>query len=268
MNIYKKSASILVCLVAASSVMAGPANRYWDNNGGTGDGLWLTTSNWDTMVDGDDLANISAAVNGDCTLSGGAEAFIGGLYLRDGVLDIAAGTTLRSQDADGRFDRIAYASTGTATLNLAGTWRDFVASAGIRMGRTAGQHGIINMTDSAHLRNYTLDVSYAGTGKVNIGDDASMLLTKSTSALSLDADGTMQIEGNGLLEIVGNQKAQLDGYITSGYLYTTDPGGLDVSYGTGGVNRTFVTVIPEPATLGLVAMAGFGALFVRRFMQI
>ena len=268
MNMYK---SILVCLVAASSVMASVSHRTWDNNSGAGDGLWTTASNWNTPPDAenDDIANIKAAANGACTLTG-PEEFIGDLYLWDGILNVPAGALLRTADA-GRYDHIGKTAGATATMNIAGQWKNMDSASttlGIRMVRIDNANAVVNVTGNGYLRVNTIDVSFSalGTGKVSISDDAEVLLTKSTSPLALDANGTMQIEDNGLLQLVGDQRTLMNSYISSGYLYTMDPGGLDVSYN--GSTRTFVTVIPEPATLGLVAMAGFGALFVRRFARI
>jgi photosystem II stability/assembly factor-like uncharacterized protein len=73
----------------------------------------------------------------------------------------------------------------------------------------------------------------------------------------------------GQLINAGDWTATYEGYVSGGQITAYGgSGNVVVSYDSGN-NQTIVTgVIPEPATLGLVSMAGAAVLFCRRFMLI
>ena len=98
----------------------------------------------------------------------------------------------------------------------------------------------------ADVSGQTAELNLAG-GTVNAG------------ALVMNAQGYIDITG-GALVITGDVTTDINNWITGGQIVA---GG-----GAGNVTSSFdgtnTTVIPEPGTLGLVALMGGGMLFVRK----
>ena len=131
-------------------------------------------------------------------------------------------------------------------------------------GRIDISGGILNVANSGAQ----LLVGASGNwsrGKINItgtGDVRADTLVMNTSAFQQDS--RIFIDNSGVLKVNGNQTnstTDLMTYIDNGWIYTTAPKTIIATYNDTW-DETVVTAIPEPATLGLLAILGLA--FLRR----
>ncbi|VGO22931.1 beta strand repeat-containing protein [Pontiella sulfatireligans] len=108
-----------------------------------------------------------------------------------------------------------------------------------------------------------------------------MTITNANTLSFADATSSLNIEGDATVTWVGDQWTPIDGFITDGNITWANGSVVDVDVGdktwgngTGSYLHTSFdgtettvwvnTTIPEPSTLGLFAVLGFGMLWVRR----
>jgi len=91
--------------------------------------------------------------------------------------------------------------------------------------------------------------------------------TITTSAFGLNGNGgyTIDVTGTGTLIADGDHTGGLDFMIGAGLI--TGDAGLDAVYDIG-TGKTTLSVIPEPATLSMVALLGGGMLWIRKRFTI
>ena len=235
----KKLLCILACLVAASSVMAA-VNVYWNNTDLDND--WANPNNWDVgyVPTNDSLALINrpsfSSPGGDCAIGSG-DRIAQVVYVYTGTFSLAAGATLSTADS-GRYTLIGNAA-GSSTANIAGDWA-INDTCGMFVGFAVDASATLNVTDGS-LTGYRLRVGdfNNAVGKVNLL--GGIIEVTAGDNFVLGANGSMQIEGAGELILAGNRTNLVNGYITSGLLYTEDPLGLGVVYKSI-LDKTYVTV--------------------------
>ena len=147
----------------------------------------------------------------------------------------------------------------TATLNMTG---GYMVSALIQLGYNendgtntlAAGHGVVNMSGDAVLHAgtmsfgqemgaYGFDANAIGTGQINMTDSAFFLVNGDVTAEGATWVGSGMISATGAGESIS-------------YIYNS----VDA--------RTEFTVIPEPATFGLMALLGGGMLWIRKRFTI
>jgi hypothetical protein len=177
------------------------------------------------------------------------------------TLTVGAGSTIDATD------RFIVVYRGAATVDLYGTLN-------------AGQSlRICNSGDSARTYNGTVNVydggvvnaglmmgytdplySWPMTSTLNILDGG---VVNAGGTLTLNLGATVAVNAGGVLTLTGDKLALVDTYVTDGKLIT-DEGSIQATYNS---LTDVTTVIPEPATLGLIAVVGASLLFVRRLMM-
>jgi len=157
---------------------------------------------------------------------------------------------------------------GNGILTMSGT-ADLTAGE-LRLDATDGFTGVANLNGgSVHV------------DQVTIGANGTLYLA---AAATLDTYTNMTIKANGLLVLEGDHTVTVDGQVLAGELSWS--GGLvgyddakefDAEYDTAdgwlrykfdGTNTEVWTVIPEPATLGLVGFVAGAMVFIRRRFMI
>lgn len=237
-------------------------------SGGGTTSNWMEAANWTPAIAPTNAANVDAriAINN----AGKSQADLTGETLDFGAKDMRIGVA----NADGARLNLNTGTTLTLRRIELGFARDGILN--VNDGATLNATGFIRMSvgadDSSVL---TIDGGIINTGliRANASENATELQIHNGGLLSVDtfsttannswlntnavitiSEGTFRIDNE-------NDVDELAGMITDGAIvitgssYTLDLDGTD----------TVLTVIPEPATLGLIAIAGMSILFVRRF---
>lgn len=126
--------------------------------------------------------------------------------------------------------------------------------------------GTLNMTGGSIIAGGVLQLGEGtGTGTVFLSGDAINPITTLHAASFTFTAGTIHLTGNSRFMINGDKTA--NDYVGAGIVVADGVGESILETFNGAKNRTEYTVIPEPATLGLVG--AFGALlFARRRLLI
>ncbi|VGO19235.1 PEP-CTERM sorting domain-containing protein [Pontiella sulfatireligans] len=232
---------------------------------------------------------------GELNMSGGnmsvaADFMIASFSAPDnsGHFGITAGTAIIGGDLS-----VGMYGTGTAVLSGGSVTADRARVGGMNTGSgtltvdadgllTVGQlnvGGSAGLTGAANLNGGTVNAD-----NISIGASGTLSLL---SAASLSGFTNMSFSADGLLVWEGDHTADVATLVAAGTL--TGSGGIvdintldlgtdyDQVFGTGdnllvskfdGSNTSVYTVIPEPATLGLVAAMGATLLFVRRAFRM
>lgn len=218
-------------------------------------------------IGGRTVSGVPTGATGLLDISGGASTHTIGGILRLG--NGGAGTMLLSAgtvDVTGARLRVGDASAGMLAVSGSGDLTVNVLNVGGN-----GFDGIANLNGGA-----------VHAGKVFVGDGGILTLR---SAAILDTYTNMSFSANGLLVWEGDHSADVatlagDGTFTWGDATAVyeDTKAFDAEYQDAvngqylrtafdGTNTEVWTVIPEPATLGLVGLMGAGMLFVRRLFK-
>lgn len=250
-------------LFMAGAVMA--INVNWTNT--DGDGLWSNVANWDPSMP----ASVDIAYIGNRTLDpvivNDTSATCSTVRMIDSsTLIVTNGGTLSFTLL------LNYSTAGDAVVTIDGGTLTSGAtenpSGTVRLGALADSSMELNVLNGGSLYTYQINASYnaTGTGKINLFDGTIEVFKPSTSVLALDANGTMEIGAAGTFILAGDLTTTINNYITSGYLYGSGGKDLNVIYNDS-ANKTYVTVIPEPGTLGLFVLSGLGVMLARRVIR-
>jgi hypothetical protein len=191
------------------------------------------------------------------------------MYLRSGTVTQTAGTVFiadtgsNSYISDGGAATYAisggsFGTAGELDIGSAGVLSVIGSSATVSVGNGAGDNLVL--TSGAGL-SFTLDG--AGVSTLTVVD-----------GLTVDAVSLLTVDGTGYTGGFGNitlvNAASMTGSFASGNYTVTGLGdeGTDWSLTQGTNGDVVLNVIPEPATLGLIASFGGGILFIRRRFQI
>jgi len=210
---------------------------------------------------------IDVAAAGDLSVTGNMlfQSSLTGTVVNEGQINV--GGLVAFQDGFGILENngtfnaagqtVYLANTGTSDTTLINTGS---ITAGTLYLSVAG-------TSQFDMNGGTVDVSSfqmveGGTGHLNLHGG-----TITTSAFGVNGNGgyTIDVTGDGKLIADGDHTGGLDWMIGAGLI--TGDAGVDAVYDIG-TGKTTLSVIPEPATLSLVALLGGGMLWIRkRFMS-
>lgn len=195
--------------------------------------------------------------NGDFTLGQGNNPLgTGSLEVQSGGILNVAGILYNANRADG-------------TANISGTVN---VGSHLWTGWNSGFTGTYNINDGGELNvSGMLGLNWqnnGGIGIINVNDGGTLNLAQlHGSGNSIQGSSLLTIAEGGVMYKSENFVSVINQYITDGKIVGAGGATLDVSYDSGN-NRTVVSVIPEPATIGLVALFGGGMLFMRRRLKI
>jgi hypothetical protein len=268
----------LITAVALCGMMASVASAAiyrFDSQAAGGDDDWTNGDNWVNQDDGNSKGVVPSDLDEARFNYGGAE----------GVLTTDVGTIAKLQlGLDDTGGKLTVSSTGV--LSVTGDFNTIGWDAG-------GNGGILIVNGGQITYGGWVSVANVGTGTFelngglvrvenafyhnlyNNGGTASSSITDGlldVNAMALNS-GVMDISGDGEVLIrAGTSEAQIAGWISSGLMTINGSGTavLDTDYALtayGGDGQR-ITAIPEPATLGLLAVFGGGILFFRRNFRV
>jgi hypothetical protein len=193
-----------------------------------------------------------------------------------GMLDVDLDIFLAHSGTDGYHSSINNAGTLSArNLNIAPSDRiGTVINTGY-MDLTAlnlGVGGQVYSLATLQMDGGTIDVGTLAIGNPGATADSATQLNLHGGTINagafffneVDANNKMDVRNDGKLIFPGNAVVNIDWLISNGNL-TGDPG-LAATYDPD-LGLTTVSIIPEPATLGLLGLGGLG-MFIRRRMRI
>lgn len=125
--------------------------------------------------------------------------------------------------------------------------------------------GILNVGGMLGLGTVNASSASGGLGFLNVNDGGILNLANihATAQQSIWPGSVLDISGSGQVTLPGNFVGVVDGYIAAGRITGDDVVGNVQAIFDGGLNKTFITVIPEPSTFALMAFAGLGLAFRR-----
>lgn len=196
----------------------------------------------------------------------------GATAARKGTLTIDAG----GQVTVGSWLGIGHGTTGNASVN--GTlnvsthlWMGGTSEANSVGTLSIGEGGVVNVGGNIGLGTINAADASGGSATITIEDGGLLNLDHWSATGSIQDGSYIDIEEGGTLIVGGSRASQFADYVTAGKIRFggVSAGALDVDYTAShdGTTTTFVA-IPEPATIGLVALFGGGMLFMRRRFKI
>ncbi len=212
---------------------------------------------------------LGSTPDGGLTKQGSGILTLSGANTYTGTTAVAAGT-LKLGVASAVADSSRIDVQSGATLDVS------ALTSGFTVGASQTLEGVGTVSTGGHTLtiNGTVKPGDAAMGTLTI-DPASMVFSAG-STLSIDAvgassdllavDGTLNLSGTGdTLDFVGTPTAGLYTIVTySGTLTGTFANlnllGYSINYGTGSNSSITLSRVPEPATLGLLALGGLGIL--------
>ncbi|MEN8256067.1 MAG: PEP-CTERM sorting domain-containing protein [Verrucomicrobiota bacterium] len=285
----KKLIVTLMVFAMAGSVLA--ASYHWKNEPtggagyGNGDGLYETAGNWSINASSEIPATVLPG-SGDTIIFGGGTAWddesgastlsstqtVLKIALYHGQLDIPVGAQLNTTLAVTSAHDIGRGLTGIAgntTINIAGE----IKGTGIMRLGTTGGFGTINVTGNGLLDTSRIDMLETGGGLIAIEDNASMTLSYNNDVvIQIDGqtDADIILRDNATIVMRGDRLTAMAALLNDEIL-TDDTGKtLQVAWDDPDldlVGYTTISIIPEPATIGLFGMAGLGTLMLRRLRK-
>jgi hypothetical protein len=269
LEVVEMRRNVLLSVVLLGCFFVGTAlgaDKFWDGEGV--DDSWMTSANWDLdtlPLVGD---RVFLDVAGDTILVEAGDSVQPRKII--GPCENAVGTvtmTVEGELSNSSYWYMAREAGGTGILNMGGlvTTRDLIVAPG------DGYAGIVNI--SAGL----LDIYGNGSGiGAYFGSDPVAGTTTGSATVNV-LGGTLNIAllnpmgSNALIDIaggemilLGDQISLVDGYAQNDQIVAYGGAGiLDVStFEAEGV--TYTRVVPEPSTLCLLALGGFGLLRKRK----
>lgn len=189
----------------------------------------------------------SAARKGTLTIDSGGEVSIGGW------LGIGTGT--------------AGSATVNGTLNVSGHLWMGTQNLGHSVGSlTIGDGGVVNVGGNIGLGTINASTASGGSATVTVNDGGLLSLDHWSATGSIQSNSVLNINLGGTVVVGGNRVSEANDYFTDGKI-ASDQGGINAIYDSETLTTTIVA-IPEPATVGLVAMFGGAVLFIRRRFMI
>lgn len=279
----KKLIVTLMVFAMAGSVMADA--YYWKNETtdgagyGNGDGLYETLANWSVTIGSEAPATVlpgsSDSINiwnngaGTCLLS--STQTVSTIALYHGQLDIPVGAQLNTTLAESSAHTVGRnlaSGAGVSTINIAG---QITGTGMMRLGNAnASAFGTINVTGNGLLGTSRLDMIEAGGGLIAIEDNASMTLSYNNDAvIQIDGqtDADIILRDNATIVMRGDRLTAMAALLND-EIFTDDTGktlqALWDDPEEDSTGYTTISIIPEPATIGLFGMAGLCTLMLRR----
>jgi len=237
------------------------------------DGSGEFTARNGASVTAGDLVNIGHA-NGDvgvATFENGSTFTVGGELLLGnaghGTLNINSGSTVTV----GGFTHVGDQTNGTGILNVDGAGTTLTSTDKIRLGRTYGGVGELNITNGAvvtTLEDFTGAPGNSASSKVLIAGEGSKLVASKEIRVSWDNDGTMTVKEGGQAiaggDFVIEENSRATGVLNIGVsrndMVIAGSDGSGVFYNrTGGTVNLFATpeLTPGEAYTPISAASGF-----------
>jgi len=248
--------------VLVGAVSAQATVFYWAGDWfqPAGDGEWTTAANWYDTTIGAALAPPGAAEH---------------VIIDEEVASQKVGNpTLSAAGGTINILTLGWGYAGTSTLTMTDGASLSVAGANsfMRLGHIAGSTSYLDMTGGATLETTVLHMGLNGDGIVNMSGD-SIIRTPDlgfASQLGGSGSGVINMTDNAKFRFDGDQVAggQAANIIAQGWITAPGAGESIVASYDAGNDWTEFTVIPEPATLGMVALMGGGMLWIRKRLMI
>jgi hypothetical protein len=253
---------------------ADTARFNWANNTVTLAGLAPTITAFQMGVDesGGLVVNSGGTLTATGNSTVGNNAGASGANLTTGFLTINSGGVV---NAGGTLKLGAGASTvagnlkGFVTLNggtLNVTSHLWVGNNNLTLGTIdINSGGILNVGGMLGLGTANATSASGGIGLLNVNDGGVLNLANihATAQQSIWAGSVLDISGSGLVTLPGNFVSVVNGYIGAGKITGNDIAGNVQAFFNSSLNKTLITVVPEPSIFALAAVAGLG-LAVRR----
>jgi hypothetical protein len=267
MKMKKILCALSVCLLMAGVAQA--ASIQWVGGGANSD--WLTPENWSPAgLPGATAIDTALIIQGDVATVGSTVTSPYGVDItmrNGGQLTIGANMT--------SVRRMYLATTGTQanTTRVTHNSGTVTASQFVQLGLDAmgsvyevgSSAAILNVGDyftigSTGDLKFTLDVS--GAGKINVAN--AFTIDGANSKLTLDLSA---FSGTGSFDLVtfGSVVGSFDAGNITGLTGLSGGRTASITYDS---DSMILTVIPEPATLGLIGAVGIGLITIRRFMLV
>lgn len=197
----------------------------------------------------------------------------GGANPTTGFLTINAGGVVNNNGAQFRLGASSSLALGNVkgilTLN-GGTLNDaghlWVGAANNSIGTIdINSGGILNVGNMLGLGTVNSTTASGGRGFLNVNDGGVLNLFNIQAAAlgSIQSGSLLDISGTGLVTIPGNFVGVMNGYIGAGRITGEDIVGNVQAIFNPDLNKTFLTVIPEPSAFALLAVSGLGLAFRR-----
>jgi hypothetical protein len=215
---------------------------------------------------GGTLAATGNSTVGNNAGGGGANLTTGFLTVNSGGLVTAGGTLKLGAGAS----TVAGNLKGIVTLNggtLNVSSHLWIGNNNLTLGIVdINSGGILNLGGMLGLGTGNSTSASGGQGFLNVNSGGVLNLAniQATALGSIQPGSLLDISGSGLVTIPGNFVGVMNGYISAGRITGNDVAGNVQALFDGGLNKTFLTVIPEPSVFALMALAGIGLAFRRR----
>ncbi len=245
----------------------------WGNNTVTLAGVAPNVTAFQMGVD--ESGGLVVNSGGSLTATGnskiGNNAGGGGVNPTTGFLTVNSGGVVNAQGGWLMVAGNSGALTGIVTLNGG----NLNVSSHLWVATGAGSHGTIDifggtLSVGGMLGLGTVDtITLGGTGLLSVHDGGVLSLSNfqaDGSLGSIQPGSLLDITGNGLVTLPGDFTAVVDTYIAAGRIAGNGVPSLAQAVYDSGLNKTLVTVIPEPSTFALMALMGAGFL-VRRLSR-
>jgi hypothetical protein len=188
----------------------------------------------------------------------------GATALRQGTLSIDAGGTVDV----GQWLGIGYGTYGytdvSGVLNVTDHLWMGSQGTGLSVGYlTVENGGVVSVGGQLGMGTINASTPSGGTAFITVNSGGLLNLHHWSGTGSIQDGSVITINDGGSVVVGGNRVAQSDAYAALGKL-TSDLGTVEAVYTEVGDFTTLTAVIPEPATLGLIAAFGGVMLFVRR----
>jgi hypothetical protein len=256
---------------------ADTARFNWGNNTVTLAGAAPTIAAFQMGVD--ESGGLVVNNGGSLTATGnskiGNNAGGGGVNPTSGFLTVNSGGVVNAQGGWLMVAGNSGALTGVVTLNggnLNVSGHLWVSTGAGSLGTIDIFGGTLSVGGMLGLGTVNATSPSGGTGLLNVNNGGILALSNIDAGTNPDTTprlGSIQpgslldISGSGLVTIPGNFTAVMNTYITAGRITGNDVVGNVQAIFDADLNKTFLTVIPEPSTFALMALMGVG-LMVRR----
>ncbi|MEI6892119.1 MAG: PEP-CTERM sorting domain-containing protein [Pontiella sp.] len=281
-NMIVGAAALWVAGAASAALVTGFDQRYQADDYNTDTGIWTdSASGWNATATGTfgttTTANGSTAVVN--TGAGTAMGFTRGIALGGAGYTIQAVIRIDDGNTDLRQGPIAMGDGGWGGVFM-GAQTEADGNVRLRGGNQAGSSGANVLQIDSTMTGvtdgmwgvYTLVVDATDgvetmTASFNQLDGTSLFME--TYGVGLTAD-VGQIDAVG--QLFGGEYGQGDadswlGAIADVIIYNSALSTLDLATNEAEFQSLYVAAIPEPATLGLIAIFGGGMLFIRRYFR-
>ncbi|VGO20678.1 PEP-CTERM sorting domain-containing protein [Pontiella sulfatireligans] len=207
----------------------------------------------------------NATASGELSISGGNYINTSGIFnvglSGEGTLNMNGGVLQLQEDTGVVWNALRIGSgSGNGTLNLNG---GTILTGGMLMDQNAAGTATLNLLGG------TLQVEGAFAAAVGMQDDAQMAFDEGTFIWKGNqVNGFTDLVDGGFVSWENGMDAMLTDNWDASWTNGTSVLYADYNDANAGYTTVWAVAIPEPASLGLIALMGGGMLFIRRLLQI